>query len=85
MDVVAMVGISLVLGFLCGLVWWDLGHRRAALDTLTVTTDEHKAVTKRLMDLHNKSVSEHAVLLDKVGTLEHMLTNRKTEPLMKKF
>lgn len=80
-----MVGLALIMGFICGLVWFDLRHRQAAMDNLARSDEEHRTATKTLTELHNKSILEHAALLDRLSNLEFKITNHKTEPILRKF
>lgn len=80
-----MVGLSLIVGIVCGLVGYDLHHRQKAMDKLALADDHHRTATATLMELHNKSVTEHAALVERLSSLEFKLTGSKTEPLLKRF
>jgi len=81
----ALAVLALVVGAVLGLVGYDLRARRKLEQELTDADKFHRTATADLNALHNKAVTEHAALVDRVASLEHMLTNRKSEPILKRF
>lgn len=81
----ALAILALAVGAVLGLVGYDLRARRRIEQELLDADKFHRTATADLNALHNKAVSEHAALVDRIASLEHMLTNRKSEPILKRF
>lgn len=81
----ALAILALAVGAVLGLFGYDMRLRLAAERRLAEAEKAHKAATEELMKLHNRAVAEHAALMDRTATIEHMLANRKSESIVKRF
>lgn len=82
---IIITAISIIVGALCGVLWAERRDRAEALEEVRQTDKLHKEAVKALADIQEKVIKEHTSLVDKMNSLEHILANRKSEPILKRF
>lgn len=84
MEIIVTI-LSVIVGALAGVMWSERRDRLDALEQIRQTDKMHREAVEGLSKVQEKVIAEHTTLIDKMNSLEHILTNRKVEPILKRF